>query len=125
VLELMAPYADYILLIGAIILDITFLPTLLGKNKPARSTALAFTLVLATFTLVFLSLGLTWSSIAQGVGAGLWGITIFQKRFTDKKVEHRQLSQTIKEERGLSEPLEDMCQCAYCRELVAQVRREL
>jgi hypothetical protein len=82
-LDLIAAYADYILVVGAIVLDITFLPTLLGPNKPARSTATAFFLVLTAFTVTFFALELFLSSIAQGIGAIMWIITVFQWRATD------------------------------------------
>ena len=73
-------WQDYALLVGAGILDVAFLPTLLGPHKPDRRTSVVFFLVLMMFTGVFGSLGLFLSAIAQGIGALMWGITIFQRR---------------------------------------------
>lgn len=79
-LSWLVPYLDYLFLVGAGALDISFLPTLLGRHKPDRWTSIVFAVVLAAFTLGFLSMGLTLSAAAQGVGALMWAITIFQRR---------------------------------------------
>ncbi len=79
--EFLLPYVDYLFLGGAVILDLAFLPTLLRPhNKPDRWTSVMFTLVLFSMVFGFLALSLPYAAIAQTVGAGMWGISIFQRR---------------------------------------------
>jgi hypothetical protein len=73
-------WQDWLFLTGAGLLDVGFLPTLLGRQKPSRWTAAMFTVVLTTFGLGFISLEMYLSAGAQIVGAGMWVVTIFQAR---------------------------------------------
>ncbi len=79
-LVFIAKYADPIFFISVVLLDIAFLPTLLGKHKPALHTSILFAIILTVLTVTVYSIGLQWSAIGQGVGALMWSITIFQKR---------------------------------------------
>lgn len=78
-LDWLVPYVDYLFLVGAVALDISFVPTIIRRRTPDLWTSVTFTAVLAAFTLGFLALDLYWSALAQGIGAVLWGITIFQR----------------------------------------------
>ena len=73
-------WQDWLFLIGGGVLDLGFLPTLIGKQKPSQWTAAMFLVVLAAFGFGFLTLGLYLSTIAQWVGAIMWGATLFQSR---------------------------------------------
>ena len=79
-LEWIAQYADPIFFFSVVALNASFLPTLLGKQKPAVHTSILFAMILSVLTLTVYSIGLQWSALAQGVGALMWCITIFQAR---------------------------------------------
>ena len=79
-LDWIAQYADPIFFFSVLALNVSFLPTLFGKQKPNKNTSILFFIILSIITLTVYSIGLQWSAVGQCVGALMWGITIFQKR---------------------------------------------
>jgi hypothetical protein len=73
-------WQDWLFLVGGGALDVGFLPTLLGKQKPSRWTAAMFVVVLTAFTAGFVTLKLPLSAAGQAIGVVMWAATIFQPR---------------------------------------------
>ncbi len=61
-------------------LNIAFIPALIGKHKPPRFTAALFSLVIASWAFGFWTLGLYWSVAINVVGTVMWGWSFFQRR---------------------------------------------
>lgn len=72
------PLQDLIFSAGVIILTVTLLPTVLGDDKPALSTAAAAAVVLFLFSATFASLGLWLSASLQFLQALLWALIAIQ-----------------------------------------------
>ena len=75
---------DLIFLMGAGALDVSFLPTLFGKFKPALWTSITFTVVMAAFTANFMDMDMPLATAMHTLATLMWGITIFQKREKSK-----------------------------------------
>ena len=80
-LDWLVPHLDTMFLVGSMILNVAFLPTLIRpSNKPDRITSLVFTIVLASQATGLEAMGLHWAAGSMIFGAGLWAVTIFQQR---------------------------------------------
>lgn len=69
---------DAIFAVGAIVLCLALLPTVLGQHKPAFSTALLTTAALAVFSACFATLGLWLACASNALNGSLWGIIALQ-----------------------------------------------
>lgn len=73
-------WQDYVLMVGGFIFSIALLPSIFGKNKPARSTCFLTGSVLTVYCTVYGTLGL-WLALTSGVLTALcWWVLLFQRR---------------------------------------------
>ena len=72
-------WQDIVLSVGMWIFVIALIPTLRGKEKPALSTSIVTSAVLAVFVLTYATLELWLSTIASAVIAVLWFVLAAQK----------------------------------------------
>lgn len=73
-------WQDAVLGAMSLAMNLAFIPTILGKDKPNRWTAGMFVMALLIGGTTMLTLGLWLAAVTQLLGAVEWGITIFQKR---------------------------------------------
>lgn len=73
-------WQDYVLMVGGFGFALALLPSVFSKSKPARSSCALTGGILATYCIVYATLGLTWGFISTLLTTIVWGILIFQKR---------------------------------------------
>ncbi len=73
-------WQDVVLLIGNVIYCIALIPSILGPHKPSKWTSLITALTLTAFTFTYISLSLTYATVAVGISTLGWWILYFQKR---------------------------------------------
>ena len=73
-------WQDVVLFAGNLVLSAALLPSLVGRDKPALSTAALTALVVLTFAVTFVSLELWLSAAAASLNAVLWLAIAFQQR---------------------------------------------
>jgi hypothetical protein len=72
-------FADLVFTIGNIAMNVGIVPSILKNQPPGWFTCLTATVVLAFFSVGFVTLDLMGSAISVGIGAGLWGIMLIQR----------------------------------------------
>lgn len=78
-------WQDLVFSVGGWIFVISLIPTIRGKQKPELSTSLITTVVLAVFSVTYLTLGLGLSALSMGVTTCGWGILAYQRFKQPKK----------------------------------------
>lgn len=73
-------WQDWVLMVGGFAFSFSLLHSILSKDKPSRVTSLTTFLVLCTFWICYLSLGLWLATISTGLTSVCWLILFFQKR---------------------------------------------
>lgn len=73
-------WQDVLIMVGCFILGVALIPSVISRDKPARSTCLMSGLILISFTVAFATLELWLSTIAEAFAALMWLILLFQKR---------------------------------------------
>lgn len=71
---------DLIISLMTLLLNVSLLPTILGKNKPEHSTAIFSAGALAVIGITFFTLGMSFSAYASLVGAVGWTVLAVQTR---------------------------------------------
>lgn len=71
-------WQDYVLAVGAFLFSAALIPTLRAKQKPALSTSVLTSAVLWVFAITYATLELWLATIAQVLGACLWGVLAVQ-----------------------------------------------
>lgn len=79
------PWQDWVFSIGSWIFVASLIPTIRGKQKPELSTSAISTVVLAIFSLSYLSLSLTLSALATLATTICWAILAYQRYTQPKK----------------------------------------
>jgi len=80
-LALLAEYADFIFLLGGMVLNITAIPTLFNEDahvSPITSGALVLVLILYTFT--YLAMGLHLAAASYVLGTVIWAGIFYARR---------------------------------------------
>lgn len=73
-------WQDIVIMVGCFGLGFALLPSIFSSLKPARSTCLMSTLILAAFTISFATLALWLSTVAEGFATICWFVLLVQKR---------------------------------------------
>jgi len=76
---------DWVFSVGQIIFLIALIPTLKGKDKPALTTSVVTSIILAIFAITYFTLDLWFSAVASVAMTAAWAILAFQKHLQDKK----------------------------------------
>lgn len=72
-------WQDVVFLIGQMIFNISLIPSILSKDKPALATSLITTIVIFVYVFVFSTLSLWVSSMAVASTGFMWSILAYQK----------------------------------------------
>ncbi len=78
-------WQDYILAVGAFLFSLALIPTIRSKQKPALTTSVLTSAVLWVFAITYATLELWLATVAQILGAGLWGFLAVQTVRLKKK----------------------------------------
>lgn len=78
-------WQDFVLIIGQIAFTISLLPSIFSKDKPALTTSLISGVVLAVFSIVYITLSLYLAAVGTAATGSLWFILAFQKYSTKSK----------------------------------------
>lgn len=73
-------WQDILMMIGGFGFAIALIPTVIGKNKPAKSTCAITGGILTSYVVAMATLGLYFSAIAVGITAVMWWVLLFQRR---------------------------------------------
>lgn len=73
-------WQDILMMVGGFILSIALLPSVLGKDKPAKSSCLITGGILASYVVAMATLGLYLSASATALTTTMWFILLFQRR---------------------------------------------
>jgi hypothetical protein len=71
-------WQDLVFSIGAFVLTIALIPTILGKEKPKLSTSAITATIITAFSFSYFTLGLTLSGLAAAINSVAWYILAFQ-----------------------------------------------
>lgn len=77
-------WQDMVLMIGGFAFYVALLPSVIGQNKPEKSTCLMTGSILSVFVVVYITLGLVWAATSTSLTAFLWFI-LFVQTFGRKK----------------------------------------
>ena len=73
-------WQDVVIMVACFGFAIALIPSIRGKNKPAKSSCAMTAILLAAIAISFATLGL-WLSFASEITAIIaWGILLFQRR---------------------------------------------
>lgn len=78
-------WQDWIFTIGTLIFVASLIPSITGPNKPSVYTSIPSAIVLAIFSLTYISLSFWFSAIATTTTAICWSILAIQKHKITKK----------------------------------------
>ncbi len=78
-------WQEIVFLIGQMIFNISLLPSILGKDKPAFTTSLITATVIFVYVFVYASLSLWVTGISVGSTGIFWAILAYQKYKMNKK----------------------------------------
>jgi len=73
-------WQDVLMMLGGFSFSIALLPSVLGKNKPEKSSCLITGGILAFYVVAMATLGLWLSAGATALTAAMWLILLFQRR---------------------------------------------
>jgi hypothetical protein len=80
-------WQDIVLTTGIIVMNIALIPSILGDEKPQLSTSLTTASILGIFAIVYLTLGLLFTTIVSVISCLLWATLAYQsyaKKVVDK-----------------------------------------
>lgn len=77
-------WQDIVIAIACIGFSIALIPSIRGKQKPARVTCLMTTLFMIGIAVSHASIGLWFAAISEAVTIMLWCVLLFQKRYNFK-----------------------------------------
>ena len=72
-------WQDIVLSVGNLLLAVSLIPSIVGRDKPALSTSLLSGSILFTFGIVYVSLSLWTSVLAISFSVALWFVLAVQK----------------------------------------------
>lgn len=72
-------WQDIVISGGSLIITLSLIPTVLGKEKPAPTNSLITAILLTIFVVAFASLSLWFTAIVNVFTATLWYILFFQR----------------------------------------------
>ena len=72
-------WQEWIFLIGQMIFNISLLPSILGKDKPALLTSTITAAVLFIYVIIYGTLSLWVTAISMGTTGVFWAILAYQK----------------------------------------------
>lgn len=73
-------WQDIVIMVACIGFSIALIPSIKGKQKPARATCLMTALFMVGIAVSHASIGLWFATTSEAVTIVLWGILLFQKR---------------------------------------------
>ena len=71
-------WQDIVITVGVFIMIFAMIPSVKGKNKPAKETSITTAIILTAYFVCFATLGLWLSAISEVILAGLWYVLFFQ-----------------------------------------------
>jgi len=72
-------WQDILMMVGGFGFALGLLPSLLGKNKPAKSSCAITGGILTAYVVAMATLGLILSAVAVGITAIMWWLLLFQQ----------------------------------------------
>ena len=99
------PWQDWVFAVCGVILGASLIPTIRGHDKPALSTGLITTILVAVLTVTMTTLGLWLSAATNLLIVAGWGTITYQK-FQQIREERRSVIDELEEEiiHGVQEP---------------------
>lgn len=73
-------WQDLVLALLQVLTIVALVPSVMGNNKPEKSTSLFTAFVLGTMVIVYLTMGLTLVASTATVSALIWSVLYFQKK---------------------------------------------
>lgn len=73
-------WQDIVIMLACFSFPIALIPTIRGKEKPAKSTCIMVMTALSIVAVCFGTLGLWLSMISEIAGVTAWGVLLFQRR---------------------------------------------
>lgn len=71
-------WQDWVIMVGCFVLGFALIPSIVSEFKPAFSTCVMSTVILAMFTISFATLKLWLSTIAEGFACLMWFVLLVQ-----------------------------------------------
>ncbi len=81
-------WQDWVLAVSGIILGASLIPTIRGDDKPALSTALLTTVIIAVVCFTMATMGLWLSAATNILIVGAWGLISWQKFHQIRRARH-------------------------------------
>ncbi len=78
-------WQEYVFFIGQMVFNISLIPSILSKDKPALTTSLITATVIFIYVFIYGSLSLWLTGISVGSTGVLWAILAYQKYKLSKK----------------------------------------
>lgn len=81
-------WQDIVLTVGIIVMNLALIPSILGEDKPQLSTSITTATILGIFSVVYISLGLVFTTFVSIISCILWAILAYQsyaKKVVDKR----------------------------------------
>lgn len=72
-------WQDIVLFILQMLTSVALVPTLLGKDKPEKTTSLFTSFVLLAMAFIYLTMQLSYASASAAVAGILWMVLFFQQ----------------------------------------------
>ena len=72
-------WQDWVLSVGAFAILVSLVPTIRGEQKPALTTSIMSTVIVATFGVTMATLGLWLSALANVGISGAWALLAYQR----------------------------------------------
>ena len=76
----MTYWQDILIMLGGFGFSIALIPSVRGKQKPPRSSCVLTGVILASYCIAFVTMGLWLSTLSTSLTALMWFILLFQKR---------------------------------------------
>ena len=77
-------WQDVVITVGVFVMILAMIPSVKGKNKPAKATSLTTGIILTTYFICFATLGLWLSAISESVLAVMWYVLFIQVQRANK-----------------------------------------
>jgi hypothetical protein len=72
-------WQDWVLSVGAFAILVSLVPTIRGEQKPALTTSIMSTVIVATFGVTMATLGLWLSALANVLISAAWALLAYQR----------------------------------------------
>ena len=72
-------WQDILITAGTFVLSVAMIPTLRGSQKPPIASSIPTALVLASFSIAFVTMGLTASCIGAAIQSIVWSTLFIQR----------------------------------------------